>query len=463
MQNFKPSPLFSPNEAAAQRSNYRLLGLVGQGQFAQVYCAIDRRTAQLVAIKQTRHASEQVSQESLVLRQLSQPNGHPNVVGAYSIAQTETGYQFILEYCDRGTLRSHLNAALPQPLTLLATKSLLNDILQGLSHIHQQAIIHGDLKPENILLSHLSHALGTSLPIIAKLADFGSAHFTHSSSPSKREIGSPSYAAPERFNGQSAIASDLYAVGVILYEMLLGYRPFAGSPDSLQQAHQNQPLPLPNALSRPAQELLTTALHKQPSQRFASANAMRLAIQQLPTVFSRTIFATDAIFATDVNSAITIPPTSIAQALTPICSTAITQPIEQLVSIPQGCCMVTQTALHLFTPQRQLITLARFDLACWVIISPNGRWFMTLSKQFEQKQSDQKCYTYYKLFNKNNTLSAVRPDKNRSFLSKEILPSTASFNAVKFKSIESQSIESNIIAILAIDARHFCKYMSRGS
>ena len=257
-------------------ADYRLLGLVGQGQFARVDCAIHRQTGQMVAIKQVRHRSAQQAQAPSILCQ----RDHPNVVGCKTAISTPASYQLILEYCEGGTLRSHLNTAAPIPLS--ETKALIGDILQGLSYIHQQGIIHGDLKPENILLTY------SPARLTAKIGDFGSACFAELPNRSRQDIGSPTYAAPERFEGYSSYAADLYSVGVMLYEMLLGDRPFSGNPDTLRQAHQTQPIPLPAQLTHPAQKLLTTALHKQPNRRFANAAAMLTAVQQLPSVYSAT-------------------------------------------------------------------------------------------------------------------------------------------------------------------------------
>ncbi len=312
-----------------QLSDYRLLGLVGQGQFAQVYSAIHRRTGKLVAIKKIRHAAAQADQEALILAQISRPNPtHINLVSAQAIFHSPTGYQFVLDYCESGTLRSHLNAAilsrLPTPLPLLETKSLIADILHGLSHLHHQSITHNDLKPENILLTLT--ASPAHPPLTAKIADFGHARRFRAFPLSLAEIGSPTYAAPERFSGHSSPASDLYAVGIMLYEMLLGDRPFSGDPDTLRQAHQTQPIPLPHPLTPAARHLLTTALHKQPHQRFASAEAMLSALHDLKAVY-RTI--------SPIRFETAVPTICVAQTLVPLPLTQSTEPVRQLVSRSQ--------------------------------------------------------------------------------------------------------------------------------
>lgn len=395
-------------------ASYRLVGLVGQGQFAQVYCAMHRRTGQLAAIKKTRHVPEQVSQEPFVLQELN----HSNVTNCQAILQTEEGYQFVLDYCEAGTLRSHLSP--PHLCSLSETKALIGDILQGLSHIHHRQIIHGDLKPENILLTY-SHAPNR---LTAKIGDFGSARFVELPSRTRREIGSPTYAAPERFDGQSSYASDLYSVGVMLYELLLGDRPFSGSPEALGRAHQSQPLSLPAGLTQAAKQLLTTALHKQPAQRFATAKAMLTALQQLCAV------QVNAKDDPQNESEPSAPHISATQALKPISLEGITDPIENLILLPQGCCLVTAKSLHLLTPQKQLIALARFDQACWVAISPDGRWYLALPK------------------------IAAHQSKGKF---RQLCGSSTHSKTVVLSGPLLTSLHSAIVQVLAIDTRHLLR------
>ena len=374
----------------AQLADYRLLALVGQGQFAQVYCAAKRSTRRLVEIKKIRHARIQPSQEQAILGQLK----HPNIVGIQATVETSSGYSLVLEYCEAGTLRSHLNATLTplNRLSLSETKSIIGDILSGLDHIHQKGIIHGDLKPENILLTYDSKALKRSGQLQAKISDFGSAQFifnvqadssernTHvvdtriadtRQGKNNQEIGSPTYAAPERFNGVSSPVSDLYAVGVMLYELLLGDRPFSGAPEALRQAHQTQPISLPATLTSSTRQLLSTALHKDPRQRFQTASDMQQQLNQLSAIF----------LPPQKEKTTTVPISAFPQSLIPIPSNGITAPIESLIKIPQGCCIITAHSLHVLTRKRKLMSMARFEQPCWVSVSPNGRWFSALPKQ----------------------------------------------------------------------------------
>lgn len=378
-------PKNQPEFKSAVVGDYRLLALVGQGQFAQVYAAVHRRTGQLVAIKQTRHSSENASQEPLVMQQLD----HPNIVRAQAISKTERGHQLVLEYCEGGTLRSHLTSTLdlPTPLPLPKTKQLISDILQGLGHIHQQGIVHGDLKPENIFLTYQPHGpvgwparhSATQAKLRLKVGDFGNARFDHTPSRSRKEIGSPTYAAPERFSGKSSAASDLYSVGIILYELLLGNRPFSGSPEELKRAHQTQQIPFPSTITFAARRLLETALHKHPRHRFPNADAMLSALRKLTST------------KTDHPQAPGIPKglshATLSQSLTPIPSNGITGPIEALLSVPQGCCIVTARSLHTLTHKRELLSIARFNQPCWISVSPSGKWFSAVTKRDSRSES----------------------------------------------------------------------------
>ena len=349
--------------------DYRLLGLVGQGQFAQVYCAVHKQTGELVAIKKTRHQPEQVSQEPFVLNELC----HPNVVCAQAIAQTPTGHQFVLDYCEAGTLRSHLkksSASLP-------LNKIIQDILQGLSYIHRQRVIHGDLKPENILLTYQAQvSFSETSRLTARIGDFGSARLIDMPNQSRREIGSPTYAAPERFDGQSSQASDLYSVGVVLYELLLGDRPFSGNADQLRQAHQAQTVPFSENVSPDLQKFLEKALHKQINLRFSSADAMLEAFQALSYSVHNTVLAIPSSSDLRLDNS----PVSSLQPL----DEQISNTVKQLLNTPKGCFVIAERAIYLLNSQMTLNALTWVDQPCRVSVSPQGDWLIALPQASNQ-------------------------------------------------------------------------------
>ncbi len=252
-----------------QRSNYRLLGLVGQGQFGQVYCAVHRRSGRLVALKnlsRDRLTTHRFLRELRFLLSLE----HPNIANCYALEQSAMGRQLVLDYCEGGTLRQLMEQG--TSLTLAEIFTLITDILSGLEHAHNQGIVHCDIKPENILLFITP---GGWQP---KISDFGIARLSQeiqSLEGSTGATGSPAYMAPERFYHQYSAASDLYALGVILYEMLVGDRPFRGTPSQLMVAHMNQPVTFPDTLPQSLQTFIGKTLQKLAARRYRSATEMK--------------------------------------------------------------------------------------------------------------------------------------------------------------------------------------------
>ncbi|MBT9316130.1 serine/threonine-protein kinase [Leptothoe spongobia] len=248
-----------------QRSNYRLLGLVGNGQFGRVYCGIHRKTGQLVAIKYLHRHSLPTHAFLRELRCLLSLV-HPNIVVCHALENCDQGRRLVLEYCAGGTLRSHMLST----LQLTDIFNLISDVLGGLAHAHQQGVVHCDIKPENILLSHHNGRWR------AKISDFGIAKLVQEQ-PYRQgtgQTGSPAYMAPERFYRQYSPAADVYAVGVILFELLVGQRPFSGTPTVLESAHLNQPVPAAEQLIEPLKAIITKALEKLPARRYPSATEM---------------------------------------------------------------------------------------------------------------------------------------------------------------------------------------------
>lgn len=260
-----------------QGSKYRIIGLVGQGQFGKVYCASDRKTGQLVALKELSHQrspTNQFLQELWFIISLQ----HPNIAACRALEHIETGRYLVMDYCEGGTLRNLLNH--DHPLRLLEGLQLIIKVLEGLDYAHNRGIIHCDIKPENILLTLKSQGWHP------KLSDFGIARrlpenlkTISSQKPLSFTGGSPAYMAPERFYGLYSRKSDIYAVGIVLYELLIGDRPFHGMPSELMWAQMNQRLQLPTYVPEALQTVLRKALEKIPARRFTTALDMATALQ----------------------------------------------------------------------------------------------------------------------------------------------------------------------------------------
>ncbi|MGK7941271.1 MAG: serine/threonine-protein kinase [Crocosphaera sp.] len=249
------------------RSNYRILGQIGQGQFGQVYFAIERKTGNFVALKSLGKGfpTNRFLREFSCLVSLR----HPNIVACKAIEYHGKGRYLVMDYCEGETLRNLMNFS--AQLSLVTCLDLMIDILAGLEEAHQHNIIHCDIKPENILLTL------TAEKWIAKVTDFGIAKMGQDQANNdlgRGYTGSPAYMAPERFYGKYSPACDIYSVGIILYELMLGERPFSGLPGNLMLAHLNQRVNIPNTVPDALKEIMLKALEKLPQRRFSSAKAM---------------------------------------------------------------------------------------------------------------------------------------------------------------------------------------------
>jgi serine/threonine-protein kinase len=256
-----------------QRLKYRILGLIGQGQYGRVYCATNRETGEVVALKdlnKNRFPTRLFLREFTHLTNLQ----HPNIVSSHGIEYSRTGRYLVMDYCAGGTLRDLLVSE--SKLSLVCGLKLIVDILSGLEHAHDRDIVHCDLKPENILLKIEKDGW------TACISDFGIARLKLEAGGQGTvggDTGSPAYMAPERFYAQFSPASDLYAVGIILYELVVGERPFSGMPGQLMSAHLNQQLKIPKSVPFLLRSIIATALRKLPQRRFAGAGEMLKAVQ----------------------------------------------------------------------------------------------------------------------------------------------------------------------------------------
>jgi serine/threonine-protein kinase len=194
---------------------------------------------------------------------------HPNIANCRALELSDSGRQLVLDYCEGGTLRQLIDQLIP--LTLAEILSLTLQNLEALEHAHGQGIVHCDIKPENILLCIAPEHWQI------KVSDFGIARLSQElrGKSYTGATGSPAYMAPERFYYQHSAASDLYAIGIILFELLTGDRPFSGTPEQLMVAHLNQLPKIPASLPEPLRLILRRALQKLPGRRYKSVAQMK--------------------------------------------------------------------------------------------------------------------------------------------------------------------------------------------
>jgi len=258
--------------------NYRVVAKLGEGGMGKVYRAVDtmlEREAALKSLKPEIAAQpgivERFRSEAVLLAKLN----HPAVALLYTFFKDGDQYFMAMEYVAGDTLEAliHKNGAIPYPRALAYT----TQILQGIGHAHSMGILHRDLKPANIMLTPAEKV---------KIMDFGIARVLGSAGMTRdgRVIGTLEYLAPERIRGkQDDPRSDLYSVGVVLYQMLTGRLPFEADSDYdllTAQIQQQPPRPRDIGVGLPpeVENLLMTALEKDPDRRYADAAAFEAAI-----------------------------------------------------------------------------------------------------------------------------------------------------------------------------------------
>jgi eukaryotic-like serine/threonine-protein kinase len=263
-------------------SQYHIFEPIGQGQFAQVFRGVHRETDEVVALKQinfNRSNARCFLHELDLIARLR----HPNIVRFHGLDYSGQGRYLVTDYYEGGTLRDLIEA--PEPVKLTECLKLTIDVLQGLEYIHQAGVVHCDLKPENILLTQ------TELGWKAAIGDFGVARLTGSiddRQQNQKVIGSPAYTAPECHYQGHSYASDIYAIGILLFEWVVGQRPFAGQPGALMNAHFNQSVVLPATVPYALRSVLTTALQKLPQRRFPSVAVMLKSVRLAAEIIQQT-------------------------------------------------------------------------------------------------------------------------------------------------------------------------------
>ena len=260
---------------------YSIEGLVGVGGMANVYRGTDLKTGNRIAVKVLKE--EFLDNEELVRRFKNESKAisilsHPNIVKVYDVSVTDKLQYIVMEYVDGITLKEYLKQR-GGALTWKEVVHFATQVLSALQHAHSKGIIHRDVKPQNIMLL----ADGS-----IKMMDFGIARFSRAQSQtvSDKAIGSVHYISPEQAKGERTDArTDIYSVGVMLYEMLSGRLPFDGDGAvsiAIMQISE-KPKPLAEiAPNTPAglRQITEKAMEKDPDKRYQSAQEMLDAIEE---------------------------------------------------------------------------------------------------------------------------------------------------------------------------------------
>lgn len=285
MADHHPPDLLLASVTAAVKGRYEVQREIGRGGMATVYLALDARHGRRVALKVLHPEfsasvnAERFQREIQICAQLT----HPNILSLHDSGESDGVLYYVMPFIDGESLRHLLEHDRELPVARAAT--LGREVLDALGYAHERGFVHRDVKPENILIAG-GHALVSDFGIARVMG----ANITGALTQSGIVIGSPTYMSPEQSAADEHIdaRSDLYSVGCVLFEMLVGMPPYAGnSAMKLMSRHAIDAIPsarmlrgdVPAALDA----VITRAMAKNPDDRFASAHAFQLALDMAVT------------------------------------------------------------------------------------------------------------------------------------------------------------------------------------
>ncbi len=246
---------------------YQILDRLGSGGFGTVYLAEDRLLNRRVALKVPHHQQDEqgMLQEPRIMAGLK----HPNIVELITVEQKDDTFFMVMEFVDGESLDKLIRRerSLPAPRAL----EIAIDVASAIGFAHSHKVLHRDLRPANILLTSSG---------LAKVTDFGTSRLLATQDLFARtRIGSPPYMAPEHFRGRAVFQSDIWSLGITMYEMLTGTVPFYDAdPVKIAQAFQSQPVVPPHlrsqAVPKAYSEVVMKALAVNLGDRYLSAQAL---------------------------------------------------------------------------------------------------------------------------------------------------------------------------------------------
>jgi tetratricopeptide (TPR) repeat protein len=261
-------------------AQYEVVARIGSGAMGVVYRARDTKLGRPVALKflpQQWSNDDSAKQRFVREAQAASATNHPNICTIHDIETADDGQLFIvMAYYDGRTLKQKLESG---PFPIEEALEIATQIADGLAKAHAQGVVHRDIKPGNVILTEEG----------VRILDFGLATFVDALklTVENTSFGTPAYMSPEQVRGQTADArSDVWAVGVVLYEMLAGHVPFQGAyAEAVAHAIRHEaPAPLRGIraeIPEDVEQLVFRALHKEPSVRFQSGRELARALRQM--------------------------------------------------------------------------------------------------------------------------------------------------------------------------------------
>jgi serine/threonine protein kinase len=265
---------------------YKILELLGEGGMATVYKAYDTRLEREVAIKVIRRDAFPPDDMDMLLKRFEREAkslgrlSHPNIVGVIDYGEFEGSPYLVMVYLSGGTLKDRLG----YPMPWREAVQMILPIAQALDYVHDHNIINRDVKPSNILMTEKGQPMLTDFGLVKIFGEKekDSTNLTTSGTG----LGTPDYMAPEQWTGEPTALSDLYSLGVVLYEMITGHRPYTADTPAgilLKQATESLPLPkqyIPD-LPKDVEAVLLRVLAKDPVDRYPNMHAFIDELQNL--------------------------------------------------------------------------------------------------------------------------------------------------------------------------------------
>jgi serine/threonine protein kinase len=271
--------------------HYQILEQLGEGGMATVYKAYDTRLERKVAIKVIR--TEKLAQETIgralkrferEAKALAKLN-HPNIVQVIDYGEHQDKPYLVMPLLEGGTLKTQIREG---GIPWLKSTELVHPIALALEYAHQLKIIHRDIKPSNILITQTGDPMLSDFGI-AKILDIEE---TGELTGTGIGLGTPEYMSPEQFEGRADARTDIYALGVVLYEMVTGRKPYmAETPAGVIIKQATGPLPRPKQFARDLpdafEKILFKALAKKPDDRFQNMGQFATALEQIILVYKQ--------------------------------------------------------------------------------------------------------------------------------------------------------------------------------
>jgi len=268
-----------------QLGKYRITGVLGEGAMGVVYRGFDPDIRRVVALKTIRRGGDGGESSAISaarFRNEARSAGrltHPGIVGVYDFGESDAASGRVtyiaMEYVEGHNLAAYL--ARPVRFGMADIVSIAAQLLEALGHAHEHAVWHRDIKPANMIVTRMGRM---------KIADFGIARFEDSGlTMAGGMVGTPIYMSPEQYLGGTIDHRvDLYAVGVVLYQLIAGRPPFSGSTDSLSYRVVHEAPKLPSLAEGASvlpqlDSVVMRALAKEPAERFSSAAEFRAAME----------------------------------------------------------------------------------------------------------------------------------------------------------------------------------------